>query len=1196
MQQTSENSTKRNTKTITPGILVCQGAICQCDKSTVTARMQVVSHQKYFINNNLLVATDQDRAVTSLYFGACMATGKPEPCVPALQWEVTGDGPVTQHNARFLLDTFTATCTLKGGRIRILHHGQQMQPGPANWRHINNNTAALLQPLLPADTLTPLQQPPARPVTVQQLAIRTPFHDNNGQLSVRAGQSHTFEVSAYGADNPTPAATEKQQISWKVYRTGDSTPLYHFSQQGETLTLVTDTGTLLIEAWDEVHQTPPAQLTIQAGDNYLLYIDGPADFHYKTMPTYYCYFAFPPTPAELVQLHWILTDQNECILTTTSDSTVFEYFFTSEGTYTLSAYLADHPSQSVEKIIHATCNQVIRLTSTHTRIRPGETATFSLILKYDTTILQDEGMIRWQQQAPTGIITPLQQACGARSCTLSFSLPGRYIIEAATDQRHLNFAGSDQQEILVCQNAVQMITMDKRPRTGANLTFRASRFIFPRLTAAESRKLHWQLEGPENIRTYGGRSWQHTFEKTGKYQLYAFLYDQQAEARLEFEVVKTHIHSGKWIDSDGNVIREAGYDQEVCIYFEHTGLENETITLEIYHQQLVHHQLLHTQTLQLPATTKVYHAFYPGENIRKKTSSNGQPGKLYFKIIPENTLPSSPPDQLCPLQEKDYLQLTETRKICKAYFSDVRDRKQFLATSRQQSATLKIYALNLCGQQLQVSLLQVKKAAPLSHPLTPYPTAVMHQLIKDDDILQTGIYTVDKKGEVNLQLDLSQLPAQESCHMVYAMIRMPGFNCVYTGPLLVYRENNLRLPDAIKGRTIVAVERVQLQSATTSGCQELVWGNKVSCAFRRKVIAIATQLQADPNHLMTCMAFETGGLFLPYLLNGYNKNTTPLPDQLTDKQLRKRAVGLIQFTHAAIKGINQRKGLTLTKRQLAEMSAEQQLDYVHYYLEPFATRLTTLEDFYMAVLKPVGIGKSNDYPVFSVADDEKRHRNWYRANKGLDKDQDLVVTKAEVSVIIHTKYTEGLLYKNTCSANCPLQPEKPLPAALQWHHPTDNLQLRGWYRTWSPDSSKYGLISQRSSGKHQGLDFYAPAGSPVYACVSGQIHASYFSSSYGHVIVLQGNYKGNTYYFMYAHLQQSGIYKAGESVTIGTLIGYTGKTGNATTLQKKQEHLHFEIRTKEQVQTGFHGRLNPLDVITELNDPTILTPHEQDQQ
>jgi murein DD-endopeptidase MepM/ murein hydrolase activator NlpD len=90
----------------------------------------------------------------------------------------------------------------------------------------------------------------------------------------------------------------------------------------------------------------------------------------------------------------------------------------------------------------------------------------------------------------------------------------------------------------------------------------------------------------------------------------------------------------------------------------------------------------------------------------------------------------------------------------------------------------------------------------------------------------------------------------------------------------------------------------------------------------------------------------------------------------------------------------------------------------------------------------------------------------------------------------------------------------------------------------------------RSGGRrHEGVDMLAPAGTPMYAVVSGTVRFSQNRLG-GNAVSLVGD-NGNRYY--YAHLSRY----EGESrrVTQGEVIGYNGDTGNATGIP----HLHFEV-------------------------------------
>ena len=128
-------------------------------------------------------------------------------------------------------------------------------------------------------------------------------------------------------------------------------------------------------------------------------------------------------------------------------------------------------------------------------------------------------------------------------------------------------------------------------------------------------------------------------------------------------------------------------------------------------------------------------------------------------------------------------------------------------------------------------------------------------------------------------------------------------------------------------------------TATTCLCREqykdLIWGEKVSCEFRKKVVEIAKRLGKDPNLLMAGMALETGRTFSPTAGKGTSY------------------VGLIQFGDDAAKSVE------TTREKLLSMTAIQQLDYVEKYLSKKKDKINTLTDFYLSILMPVDVGKGN---------------------------------------------------------------------------------------------------------------------------------------------------------------------------------------------------------------------------------------------
>lgn len=102
-----------------------------------------------------------------------------------------------------------------------------------------------------------------------------------------------------------------------------------------------------------------------------------------------------------------------------------------------------------------------------------------------------------------------------------------------------------------------------------------------------------------------------------------------------------------------------------------------------------------------------------------------------------------------------------------------------------------------------------------------------------------------------------------------------------------------------------------------------------------------------------------------------------------------------------------------------------------------------------------------------------------------------------------------------------------------------------------PISTPYGKKgSMWSKGYHTGVDFAAPAGTPVYAVANAKVVTAGWHSSYGNHIKIDNG----VYVFLYAHLSSMNV-KAGDTVRAGQTIGRVGNTGKST-----GPHLHFEMR------------------------------------
>lgn len=92
-----------------------------------------------------------------------------------------------------------------------------------------------------------------------------------------------------------------------------------------------------------------------------------------------------------------------------------------------------------------------------------------------------------------------------------------------------------------------------------------------------------------------------------------------------------------------------------------------------------------------------------------------------------------------------------------------------------------------------------------------------------------------------------------------------------------------------------------------------------------------------------------------------------------------------------------------------------------------------------------------------------------------------------------------------------------------------------------------------SLGYHTGVDYAAPAGTPIYAVADGTIVAARWDNSFGNYQAIDHRVGGRTYRAYYCH--QSRFARKSGSVKRGEVIGYVGSTGNST-----GNHLHFEVR------------------------------------
>jgi hypothetical protein len=122
-------------------------------------------------------------------------------------------------------------------------------------------------------------------------------------------------------------------------------------------------------------------------------------------------------------------------------------------------------------------------------------------------------------------------------------------------------------------------------------------------------------------------------------------------------------------------------------------------------------------------------------------------------------------------------------------------------------------------------------------------------------------------------------------------------------------------------------------------------------------------------------------------------------------------------------------------------------------------------------------------------------------------------------------------------------------AALHGSIPTCPIGLAWPLRTALGDR-----FGPRGAGFHPGIDLPAPAGTPVRTAAVGRVVlARPTTGGYGNLVIVRHADGVQT---MYAHLSLIFVAR-GQWVTVGSLLGFVGSTGDAT-----GPHLHFEVRVR----------------------------------
>lgn len=182
----------------------------------------------------------------------------------------------------------------------------------------------------------------------------------------------------------------------------------------------------------------------------------------------------------------------------------------------------------------------------------------------------------------------------------------------------------------------------------------------------------------------------------------------------------------------------------------------------------------------------------------------------------------------------------------------------------------------------------------------------------------------------------------------------------------------------------------------------------LSKEFYTKLNKISSELGMNPRDLLCVMAYESG-------LNPSQVNHEVLRKRKNGDKNAKGAVGLIQFMPETL------KGLGVPENEIdnfGEKSAIDQLDYVKKYIKGqmnFAKRsFKSATEYYHANLFPLTLTRwkgqdpieNADVIVVSKTSNDRRERNAYINNKGLDTNNDGKITVSDLTTVMMRKANE----------------------------------------------------------------------------------------------------------------------------------------------------------------------------------------------
>lgn len=250
-----------------------------------------------------------------------------------------------------------------------------------------------------------------------------------------------------------------------------------------------------------------------------------------------------------------------------------------------------------------------------------------------------------------------------------------------------------------------------------------------------------------------------------------------------------------------------------------------------------------------------------------------------------------------------------------------------------------------------------------------------------------------------------------------------------------------------------------------------------------------------------------------------------------------------------------------------EKELKRELEFIKLNEQLHSKKIVQLEK----ILQDIQDRDNNIYRLYfevSPISNEQRNAgfggiNRYKALEGFDNSEMIIDVTKNMDILSKQLYVQSKSLDEIVKL---AENKEKLLAAIPAIQPVKNQDLTRM-------ASGYGWRSDpftKANKKHQGMDFTAPKGTPVYASGDGVIdRADQNAAGYGKHIRIN---HGFGYVSLYAHLSNYNV-KKGQHVKRGDLIGFVGSTGRS-----QAPHLHYEIiKNGEKINpiNFYYGNLSP---------------------